>query len=48
MGSADLTGTAYAAVAVRDAKAPQGPAMVFPAGGWASSVSTVKRGELSA
>ncbi|MFD9814200.1 DUF397 domain-containing protein [Streptomyces sp. NPDC059080] len=46
--AADLTGTAYAAVAVRDSKAPQGPALVFPADGWSSFVSTVKRGEFSA
>ncbi|GAA3186175.1 MULTISPECIES: DUF397 domain-containing protein [Streptomyces] len=35
-------------VPVRDSKAPQGPALVFPADGWSSFVSTVKRGGFSA
>ncbi|TSB26664.1 DUF397 domain-containing protein [Streptomyces sp. NBC_01525] len=46
--AADLTGTAYAAVAVRDSKAPQGPALVFPASGWSSFVSAVRSGEFPA
>jgi hypothetical protein len=31
-----------AVVPVRDSKVPHGPVLVFPAGGWASFVSTVK------
>ncbi|MGY0070406.1 DUF397 domain-containing protein [Streptomyces sp. QTS137] len=34
------------AVPVRDSKAPNGPVLVFPAGGWASFVSAVKNGAL--
>ncbi|MFF4604634.1 DUF397 domain-containing protein [Streptomyces sp. NPDC001339] len=45
--AADLTKTAYAAVAIRDSQAPQGPALVFSAGGWSSFVSAVKGGEFS-
>ncbi|UZJ30006.1 DUF397 domain-containing protein [Streptomyces endophytica] len=32
-------------VPVRDSKVPQGPALFFPAGGWAAFVAAVKRGE---
>ncbi|MBW1601360.1 DUF397 domain-containing protein [Streptomyces sp. JJ66] len=32
---------------VRDSKAPNGPALLFLAGGWGDFVSAVKRGELS-
>ncbi|MFJ6746733.1 MULTISPECIES: DUF397 domain-containing protein [unclassified Streptomyces] len=35
-------------VPVRDSKDPSGPALVFPAGGWASFVSAVKGGQFSA
>ncbi|TBO58620.1 DUF397 domain-containing protein [Streptomyces kasugaensis] len=35
-------------VPVRDSKDPHGPALVFPAGGWASFVSSVKGGEFAA
>ncbi|GHD99231.1 DUF397 domain-containing protein [Streptomyces alanosinicus] len=31
-------------VPVRDSKAPQGPALVFPAGGWSAFVVAVKGG----
>lgn len=31
-----------AVVPVRDSKVPHGPVLVFPAGGWASFVSTLK------
>ncbi|WP_030418163.1 DUF397 domain-containing protein [Streptomyces sp. NRRL F-5065] len=35
-------------VPVRDSKVPQGPALVFPSAGWASFVTAVKDGHLSA
>lgn len=35
-------------VPVRDSKAPNGPALVFPAHGWALFVTAVKRGEFPA
>jgi hypothetical protein len=35
-------------VPVRDSKAPDGPALVFAADGWAGFVSALKRGELPA
>ncbi|MFJ3712363.1 DUF397 domain-containing protein [Streptomyces sp. NBC_01387] len=38
----------YAAVPVRDSKNPHGPALLFPATGWASFVAAVKSGRLSA
>ncbi|MFI0709743.1 DUF397 domain-containing protein [Streptomyces inhibens] len=38
---------AHGLVPVRDSKAPDGPALVFPAGGWTSFVSAVKRGQFS-
>ena len=31
---------------VRDSKTPEGPALVFPAGGWASFVAAVRSGKL--
>lgn len=31
---------------VRDSKAPEGPALVFPADGWRSFVAAVRSGEL--
>jgi hypothetical protein len=34
-------------VPVRDSKAPHGPALVFPAGGWSSFVAAVKDGEFT-
>lgn len=33
------------AVPVRDSKAPEGPALVFPASSWSSFISAVKGGE---
>jgi hypothetical protein len=33
-------------VPVRDSKAPQGPALVFPATGWSAFVTAVRGGEL--
>ncbi|REK90930.1 DUF397 domain-containing protein [Streptomyces inhibens] len=39
---------AHGLVPVHDSKAPDGPALVFPAGGWTSFVSAVKRGQFSA
>ncbi|MGG2461665.1 DUF397 domain-containing protein [Streptomyces sp. RGM 3693] len=42
--AADLTGTAYVAIAVRDSKYPQGPALLFSASDWSSFVSAVGRG----
>ncbi|KOX36809.1 hypothetical protein ADL06_04185 [Streptomyces sp. NRRL F-6491] len=33
-------------VPVRDSKTPHGPALVFPAGGWASFVAAVRGGRL--
>ncbi|WAX79894.1 DUF397 domain-containing protein [Streptomyces sp. KMM 9044] len=33
-------------VPVRDSKAPEGPALVFPSAGWASFVAGVKNGHL--
>lgn len=35
-------------VPVRDSKAPQGPALVFPSGSWTSFVHAVKDDELHA
>jgi hypothetical protein len=35
-------------VPVRDSKAPQGPALVFPAAGWAPFVAGLKRARLDA
>ncbi|MGW7251176.1 DUF397 domain-containing protein [Streptomyces decoyicus] len=35
-------------VPVRDSKNPDGPALVFPAGGWSAFVSAVKDGQFSA
>ncbi|MFJ1650166.1 DUF397 domain-containing protein [Streptomyces sp. NPDC088337] len=37
-----------AGVPVRDSKAPEGPALVFPSVGWTSFVTAVKDGHLSA
>ncbi len=34
------------AVPVRDSKAPQGPALVFPAAGWTAFVTSVKHPDL--
>ncbi|KPC65971.1 DUF397 domain-containing protein [Streptomyces chattanoogensis] len=34
-------------VPVRDSKDPYGPALVFPAAGWASFVAAVKHGQLN-
>lgn len=34
------------AVPVRDSKAPQGPALLFPAGGWSSFVAAVRTRDL--
>jgi hypothetical protein len=36
------------AVPVRDSKNPNGPVITFAAGGWASFVAAVKRGEVGA
>lgn len=35
-------------VPVRDSKTPQGPALIFPAGGWTVFVEAVKGGQLGA
>ncbi|MGW8554111.1 DUF397 domain-containing protein [Streptomyces tubercidicus] len=35
-------------VPVRDSKDPDGPALIFPARGWSSFVSAVKRGQFTA
>lgn len=35
-------------VPVRDSKDPEGPALIFPAGGWSAFVSAVKRGQFTA
>ncbi|MFF2653689.1 DUF397 domain-containing protein [Streptomyces sp. NPDC058045] len=45
---ADLRPSPLAAVALRDSKVPDGPALVFPAGGWSSFVARVKGGGLGA
>ncbi|MEV5479498.1 MULTISPECIES: DUF397 domain-containing protein [Streptomyces] len=37
----------HGVVPVRDSKNPDGPALVFPAGGWSSFVSAVQRGEFT-
>ncbi|MGW2919627.1 DUF397 domain-containing protein [Streptomyces angustmyceticus] len=39
---------AHGLVPVRDSKNPDGPALVFPAGGWSSFVTAVKGGEFTA
>jgi hypothetical protein len=36
------------AMAIRDSKAPTGPAFLFPADAWSTFLTTVKRGDLSA
>ncbi|MFI8435754.1 DUF397 domain-containing protein [Streptomyces sp. NPDC079020] len=38
----------YTSVPVRDSKAPTGPAILFPAGGWSSFVTAIKNGHLTA
>ncbi|WP_406386955.1 DUF397 domain-containing protein [Streptomyces sp. NBC_00211] len=35
-----------AVVPVRDSKNPNGPVLIFPAGGWSSFVAAVKDGQL--
>lgn len=35
-------------VPVRDSKNPDGPALIFPAGGWNAFVTAIKRGEFPA
>lgn len=37
----------HGVVPVRDSKNPDGPTLVFPAGGWSSFVSAVQRGEFA-
>ncbi|MFG2137496.1 DUF397 domain-containing protein [Streptomyces sp. NPDC048650] len=39
---------AHGAVPVRDSKDPDGPVLVFPAGGWATFISAVKQGQFAA
>lgn len=39
---------AHGLVPVRDSKDPDGPALVFPAGGWSSFITAVKGGEFAA
>ncbi|GES29382.1 DUF397 domain-containing protein [Streptomyces angustmyceticus] len=39
---------AHGLVPVRDSKNPDGPALVFPAGGWSSFITAVKGGEFTA
>ncbi|WP_328317936.1 DUF397 domain-containing protein [Streptomyces sp. NBC_00388] len=38
----------YTAIPVRDSKHPHGPALIFPATGWAAFVTAVKGGHLTA
>ncbi|WP_336048966.1 DUF397 domain-containing protein [Streptomyces sp. CA2R101] len=38
---------AHGLVPVRDSKNPDGPALVFPAGGWSSFITAVKGGEFA-
>jgi hypothetical protein len=38
----------HGAVPVRDSKNPQGPALIFPSGGWSLFVSALIRGEFPA
>ncbi|MFG2827914.1 DUF397 domain-containing protein [Streptomyces sp. NPDC048434] len=45
--SRTLTET-HGLVPVRDSKDPDGPALVFPAGGWSSFITAVKGGEFAA
>ncbi|MEU5544840.1 DUF397 domain-containing protein [Streptomyces sioyaensis] len=39
---------AHGVAPVRDSKNPDGPALVFPAGGWSSFIAAVRGGEFSA
>lgn len=41
---ADLTGTRYAGVAVRDSKRPSGPALLLPPARFAAFVASVRAG----
>lgn len=43
---ADLAKTAYGGVAIRDSKAPDGPALLVASDGWGAFIAAVKRGEL--
>ncbi|TXC99073.1 DUF397 domain-containing protein [Streptomyces sp. ISID311] len=38
----------HGVVPVRDSKNPDGPALVFPAGGWSSFIAAVRGGEFTA
>lgn len=38
----------HGVVPVRDSKNPDGPALVFPAGGWSSFIAAVRGGEFAA
>ncbi|WP_328915418.1 MULTISPECIES: DUF397 domain-containing protein [unclassified Streptomyces] len=42
--AADLTRTAYRAVAIRDSKDPEGPALLFPADAFAAFVADTRAG----
>lgn len=44
----DLTHQPHGLIPVRDSKDPDGPALIFPATGWSSFVSAVKRGDFTA
>ncbi|UQA92984.1 DUF397 domain-containing protein [Streptomyces halobius] len=46
--SRDLAHRPHGLVPVRDSKDPDGPALIFPATGWSSFVSAVKRGDFTA
>lgn len=42
---ADLTNTTRSAIAIRDSKQPNGPAMLVTPAGWTSFITTVKAAE---
>ncbi|MBU3863569.1 DUF397 domain-containing protein [Streptomyces sp. 4503] len=44
---ADLSGTSYDGIAIRDSKDPDGPALLVAPDGWTSFISSVKGGEFS-
>ncbi|MFE1771240.1 DUF397 domain-containing protein [Streptomyces sp. NPDC059008] len=46
--SRTLSAAPHGLVPVRDSKNPDGPALIFPAGGWNAFVTAIKRGEFPA
>ncbi|MFF4286421.1 DUF397 domain-containing protein [Streptomyces sp. NPDC001633] len=38
----------HSLIPVRDSKRPDGPALIFPAGGWTAFISAIKHGQFGA